>query len=73
VKIKKPLTDYGQKLAIKRLGRLVAEGHDPEQLLENSIFHSWLDFYPARDSMKGGNRATERTRHNLLAAGLKVQ
>jgi hypothetical protein len=73
VKIRKPLTEHGKKLAITRLGRLVDEGHDATALLEESIFHCWLDFYPARHHMKGGNRATERTRNNLAAAGLKIQ
>lgn len=72
-KIKKPLTDYGKRLALKRLGKLVTEGHDPAELLEECVFKNWLDFYPARRAMKGGNRATERTRNNLAAAGLKLQ
>lgn len=44
--IKRPLTDYGKKLAINRLAELMEHGHNPTAVLEQSIFHSWQGLFP---------------------------
>jgi hypothetical protein len=71
--IKKPLSAYGQRLAISTLTQLWAEGHDPRAVLEQSIFNCWRGLFPVSQNMKGGNRAEQRTHRNLAAAGFPVQ
>lgn len=44
-RIKKPLTEYGEKIAINKLERLRAAGHDPQTVLDNSIFNSWAGVF----------------------------
>ncbi len=45
-KIKKPVTEQGIPLAIKKLGELMAAGHDPQAVLENSTMNSYLGLFP---------------------------
>ncbi|MGC1107110.1 MAG: hypothetical protein WA876_11275 [Candidatus Acidiferrales bacterium] len=69
-KIRRPLTDHAVFLAIRELAKLRAEGHDPQAVLEHSIFNSYQGlFAPTGVNGKGGSGATKRTRHNLEAAG----
>jgi hypothetical protein len=49
-KIKRPLTKYAKSLAIKRLNTLRKEGHDPGEVLDQSIFNSWQGLFPISDS-----------------------
>lgn len=42
---KKPMTDAARKLAVGRLERLCAEGHDVAAMLNDSILHAWDTFY----------------------------
>lgn len=44
-KIRKPLTDYAEKLAIKKLAELKACGYDPVAVLEDSIFNDWAGLF----------------------------
>lgn len=46
--IRKPLTDHAVSLAIKKLGRLASEGHDPGDVLDQSTMNSWQDLFPIR-------------------------
>jgi hypothetical protein len=46
--IKRPMTDYAEELILKRLARLLGEGHDPNCLLDASIEHGWETVYPER-------------------------
>lgn len=47
-KIKRPLTDYAMKLAIKKLAELKEEGYDPKEVLEQSIMCCWLGLFPTK-------------------------
>lgn len=48
-KIKKPLTTYAKKIAIKKLNALRLQGNDPIEVLEQSIFNSWQGLFPIRE------------------------
>lgn len=43
--IKKPMTPYAQGLMLKRLQKLHQAGHDPQEVLDQSIMHSWSNIY----------------------------
>jgi hypothetical protein len=47
-RIRKPLTEYGKKLALNRLEELAAQGHTPSAVLEQSIFNSWQGLFEVR-------------------------
>lgn len=50
VKIKKPATDYAQKLLIKKLAAFYANDLDPGVILNQSIVNSWQDLYAPKDA-----------------------
>lgn len=63
-KIRKPLTDHGGELIRRELAKLQAQGHDPIEVLEQSIRNDWQDVFPVRGS--NGARPTdsrEQQRH----------
>lgn len=45
IKIKKPATDYAQKLQIKKLDGFRTQGLDVIEILEQSIVNGWQDLY----------------------------
>ena len=64
-KIKKPMTEYAEKLMIKKLTKLQSEGHDPNQLLEESIANGWQGiFEPKKQTQTKYLSADERAREN---------
>jgi hypothetical protein len=46
--IKKPLTEYAEKLAIKTLEKLHQEGNDPTEVLQQSILNCWQGLFPVK-------------------------
>jgi len=52
VKIKKPATDYAQRLLVKKLAQFVADGHDPLVVLERSITNGWQDLYAPQGAQR---------------------
>lgn len=54
--IRKPLTEYGKKLAIKKLDQLRATGNAPEQVLNQSILNDWQGLWPVQKDAGNGNR-----------------
>ena len=57
IKIKHPLTEYAQMLAIKKLTRLRNQGEDANEILEKAILNSWRGIYSQKDERdkNGGN------------------
>ena len=47
-RIKRQMTDRARELAVKKLEELRQAGHDPEGVLNNSIFNSWQGLFPLR-------------------------
>jgi hypothetical protein len=45
-RIRKPMTDDGKRLAIKKLESLRSQGHSPQSVIENSVMNSYQGFFP---------------------------
>jgi len=45
-KLKKPMTDYAQKLMFKKLEFHKSQGHNPEHLIKEAMVKGWQDVYP---------------------------
>lgn len=54
VKLKKPLTDKGEKLNLNKLENLKKEGNDPKAVIEQTIMKGWQGFFELPEN-KGGN------------------
>jgi hypothetical protein len=48
-RIRKPMTGYAMKLAVKRLEKLKAAGEEARAVLEQSIMNSWQGLFPVKD------------------------
>jgi len=48
VRIKSPLTDHAEKLAITELKKLLAKGGDQSAVINQAILKSWKSFYPVK-------------------------
>lgn len=59
-KIKRPMTEYAMKLAIKKLDKLRRQGYDPSMVLDQSTFESWQGLFPLREE-PSGDRASRKT------------
>ena len=53
-KIKKPMTGNAIKLAYRKLEKLKEQGHDPNAVLEHSIFNSYQGLWPPPDHLSNG-------------------
>jgi hypothetical protein len=53
-KKKKPLTDRARALAVKELEKLRSSGQDVEEVIEQSVLHSWDSFYEVKRSATRG-------------------
>lgn len=49
LKIKKPMTSHAEQLAIKKLERFQQNGHDPAEILNQSILNNWQDIYEPKE------------------------
>lgn len=49
VKIKKPLTEYAEKLAIKKIEEMNYSDSDKLRVIKKSIFHSWQGLFPLKE------------------------
>jgi hypothetical protein len=47
-RIKMPLSEYGQKLAIRKLDALRKEGQDPQAVLDEAILRQWRGLFAVR-------------------------
>ena len=52
IRNKKPMTDRAVELAVKKLEKLKAAGHDPKEVLEQSTFNSWQGLFPLKPEEK---------------------
>lgn len=51
-KIRKPMTDVAEERALKVLEELLAQGHDPGRVINQSIVNGWMGLFPLRDQMR---------------------
>ena len=61
VRLHKPLTRHAETLAIARLEKFRAEGHDPAEIIDNAILNGWQGLFPPRSNVLnfGGDRNAE--------------
>jgi hypothetical protein len=55
VMIKKPATEYAQKLALQTLWDLKKQGFDPNKSLDQSTFNNWTALYEPRGQFAGNS------------------
>ena len=58
--MKKPMTDRGQELAIKKLSDMKASGQSVDRIIDRSIMHNWMGLFPLKDD------EVSRTSHQSL-------
>jgi hypothetical protein len=67
--IRKPATEYAQKLAIRKLEQIWSEkGQHPSDVLENCILCSWQGIYPIPERFED-RKAEELNRELRAGAG----
>jgi len=67
-KIKAPLTPHAEKLIVKKLEQFKREnGHDPTEVLEQSILNGWRGVFPIKGA-DNGNRSSGDGRNGLFGA-----
>ena len=59
-RIRRPLTDYAKHLIVRKLERLVEDGYDAKEVLEQSILNSWQGLWPINDRPQAGFKMTYR-------------
>ena len=58
-KIKRPMTDYAQRLAFRKLEGFRQKGHDVTAIIEESIMQSWQGLFEPRQKPMQTNGASE--------------
>ena len=61
IRIKKPMTDFAEKLAVNELQKLIDAGENQKAVIEQSIMKSWQGVFPIKKngfSQKAPNRQT---------------
>ena len=53
VKIRKPMTPYAEKLALRKLEAFYHAGFDVNAILDQSIFNSWQGLFEVKDETSG--------------------
>jgi len=73
--LKKPMTDFAQKLAFKRLDAIRKAGHNPNASVEQSILQGWQGlFEPRDDAIKSASQSDyERTQQRNHAEVKRAQ
>ena len=64
---KKPASDRSQRMTLRKLERLEAEGYDTNRLIEHAIEHEWQGIYAVEEYKRGTTKhhkpsAVERVR-----------
>lgn len=71
-KIKKPATEYAQKLLLKKLAAFYVNDCDPSVVLNQSIMNGWQDLYEPKDQ-QGVARGIDSTNGRPVRAGRPQQ
>ena len=63
--MKKPLSEYAEKLAMKKLTKWHGEGYDVNAIIDDSIFNNWQGLFHERHKPKSNGtfieKATDRS------------
>lgn len=62
--IKKPLTENGMMLALGKLQKLSAEGHEPNEVLNQSTFYSWQGLFGIKEEYRNDRPNTGTNRES---------
>lgn len=62
--IKKPITENGMGLAIGKLEKLASQGHDPNEVLNQSIFYSWQGLFEIKQEFRNDRPNTGANRES---------
>lgn len=66
--MKKPMTPRAESLVLKTLERLKNAGHDPNESLDQSTVHNWIDVYqPKPKEIENMKRETYRAEPRMTA------
>jgi hypothetical protein len=63
-KIKKPMTDRARAAIVAKLEKMMNEGKDPREVLENSIRNGWQDVYEPKSK---GNNYGKQSKTDIIA------
>lgn len=58
-KLKKALTPYSMNLAINQLKKIVDEGHQPEDVINEAILRGWQSFYAPKGNASNSSNVME--------------
>jgi hypothetical protein len=58
-KLKKPLTSYSMNLAINQLKKIVAEGHQPDDVINEAILRGWQSFFAPKGNASNSSNVME--------------
>ena len=67
-KLRKPMTQKAAELIHKELAKLKSDGHDPVEVLEQSIRNGWQDVFPLKEKRSNGSSESFAERHVRRAA-----
>lgn len=65
-KNRKPLTDHAGELIRRELLKLQEQGHDPVEVLEQSIRNGWQDVFPIREGQNGTRQSIAKGKPGKL-------
>lgn len=60
--LKSKMTDHAQELAIRKLEKWRAAGHDPKEIIENSIINGWKGLFEPKTIGRSTQNIAERSR-----------
>ena len=67
-KIRAPLTSAAQTIAINTLAKLKAQGHNPAEILQQSVMHSWRGLFEPRSNGNGKSDAGSKSQEAINRA-----
>jgi hypothetical protein len=70
-KIRKPLTEHGAELILKKLGELRAQGQDPVKVIEQSIMNGYQGLFPVK-GQNGQHESFEERRQRKSAEAIRA-
>lgn len=63
-KLKAPMTKRAESLMLRKLERMWGQGHDPTEVIEQSIMRGWRDVFELKDDRNGRSRYDGEQRHS---------
>lgn len=70
--MKRPLTERGFELLLKKLGELRAQGQDPVRVIEQSIMCGYQGIFPVKGNQDGKHESFEERRQRKSAEAIRA-